>query len=1022
MFFRVIRLSKEIDMKREFLGWKVPSLHAAARYLIDKHTEAGCLDMRSITLVLPTRRAAYRLEEILAKAAAELPNPVWYPPEFLMPESLPEKFYEMKQPVANEVTQWFGWMHAVNRLEAEDKSLLDRLLPKTPDDFESRLAVARMLARLHYELAAEGIDFKKVVTKCEELGGKDEGDLPHWAEICRKAVAEIPRWKTLATLQEFYANADPAAPGFLDNRNLWDLQSARLFAVEEQSSEEFERIRRKFSDEKRMFYLVGLADMNQLQKGILEKFEPFLTPLVFAPESEEVRFDKFGCLNVDAWVDVPLEIEDDQINVVWQPEQQADEVLRKIEALSKEHPGQYAAGDIVVGVPDKEVVPFLQQRFEQGDLPFRHIEGTSIRRTLVYRFLEVLRKYLKTRRFRDFAELVRHPGVEEYLRKIVDAEKFVDVLTRLDKYHNDYLPITVDGNWKASANESIDIRRDVWQPLHELLDLPFGGDKVVSETLDHWLDVIETALDRLFGNARSAQTREALDIVYRNIDALRSLPIRIETPAPPKPMLEIGTSISPKPTMPRLSEKVVYQKIAYQEASFSEEVDYLGKFEYSDALVILLTQIESALLPPHELDNAVELIGWLDIAMDDTPIVIVTGMNEGFIPSFATSDMFLPDSLRRLLGVMDNRRRSARDAYALHSLLKSRPKDNVLLIGGRRSVVGDPVIPSRFFFASQNTETVAQRVGDYFAEKPPAPRVRIKRAPRSDQKKESVLTKWSEPPKLIEEINVTDLKEYPRCPYRFYLKHVLKLKSLNDGAEELPVSEFGNLVHAVLRRFGESEERIKDSTDAAVIRDFLHSQIEEYAQKQFGASPRATIAIQIERAGNRLDAFAEWQANQRAEGKRIEYIEYDSATVDKVFLSGTVLLKGRIDRIDRDEKNGDVVIWDYKTSKTETDPSKDRTAAGEWVDFQLPLYHHILRTTGMATEGKIRVGYLYLSRDRTIKPKSIQWEKADIDGAVHRAEEIIQELATKNFEPPDPPPKYCRSCKELEFLCQDWRR
>ena len=70
--------------------------------------------------------------------------------------------------------------------------------------------------------------------------------------------------------------------------------------------------------------------------------------------------------------------------------------------------------------------------------------------------------------------------------------------------------------------------------------------------------------------------------------------------------------------------------------------------------------------------------------MDDAPALVVTGMNEGIVPSSRNSDPFLPNRLRRLLGIEDNDRRYARDAYALGVLRYS--KEDLRIIAGRRSV------------------------------------------------------------------------------------------------------------------------------------------------------------------------------------------------------------------------------------------------------------------------------------------------------------------------------------------------
>src|SRR5439155_17417631 len=110
-------------------------------------------------------------------------------------------------------------------------------------------------------------------------------------------------------------------------------------------------------------------------------------------------------------------------------------------------------------------------------------------------------------------------------------------------------------------------------------------------------------------------------------------------------------------------------------------------------------QTSADFVPPEVAGDAVELLGWLELPLDDTPAAIVTSFNEGFVPTSLNSDLFLPNELRRRLGLYDNARRFARDAYAV-SLLRHARRDVVWLVG-RRDADGNPLIPSRLLFATE---------------------------------------------------------------------------------------------------------------------------------------------------------------------------------------------------------------------------------------------------------------------------------------------------------------------------------
>ena len=126
----------------------------------------------------------------------------------------------------------------------------------------------------------------------------------------------------------------------------------------------------------------------------------------------------------------------------------------------------------------------------------------------------------------------------------------------------------------------------------------------------------------------------------------------------------------------------------------------------AEAMRILLDRIHTQRIAPTASEAAIELVGWLELPLDDAPALIVTSFNEGLVPSSVNADMFLPGELRSALGLDDNSRRYARDAYAVATLLA--PWRDTTFIIGQRSQDDDPLTPSRLLFAAP-PETVARR-------------------------------------------------------------------------------------------------------------------------------------------------------------------------------------------------------------------------------------------------------------------------------------------------------------------------
>jgi RecB family exonuclease len=913
-------------MKQIFLGHDRPLLHLTADYLIDRFYKNGRLDMRNVMLALQEQRAINRLEEILAEKAEEI-DCAWYPPEFLTIGTLAERFYELKKPLADDLTQCFAWIHAVDQLDDENPDLLRRLVPSPPsrDDMESRLALGRMFAKLHRELAAGTLDFTHVADLCRKL----------------KIESEISRWEALDKLQKKYLAK-------LDSLEIWDIQSARLYALER--PEEFETKQTQFHKDGTKILLVGVVDMNLAQKELLRHFGKFVTSLVFAPENWSDRFDDLGCLIPHVWQNVHVELDDRQIHIVESTGDQAEEVLRCLTNLK----GKYAPPEIIIGVPDKQVVPFIERLFEQTNIETRIVAGTSIRQTSVHRFLETLLSFLESPTFAHFATLVRHPDVEAFLRS--KLSNVFNVVSELDKCYSKYLPVGME------AVERSDSLKAVWQQLQTLF-----------ATQD-----IAAILQEIFPEYKRDEAYHQILNTFTQIQEV------------PKELLS-------------------------------------NPLTFVDTVRLALTQVGSALIPmPHE-PNAIELVGWLDLATDDAEVVIVTGMNDGSVPAFQTSDMFLPDTMRQQLAkkyklsIEDNSRRYARDAYALSCLLATRQYDplRIQLIGSRRSVEGDPMLPSRLFFAADD-ETVAKRVKDFFAEhRKTLTKVHV----AHDAKKPPVAFDLPKIPEgageKITAMRVTEFKDYKKCPYRYYLQYHFNLRAWNDAETELNAGAFGDLIHKVLESFGKTKE-LKNSTSAEDIRDYLVGAVRDFVRQEYGEQPRSVIAIQAERAIKRLEAFAVWQANWASE---YEILDIELQFKDDRFsldVDGkTMGLSGRIDRIDRHKKTNELMILDYKTGKK--DNPNDHRKKEEWIDFQLPLYYHLLGQHAVYSDflrKGFRLGYIRLpSVVAETGEKLTDWDRPTVLSAIEEARNVVRDIWDNRFDIVSPPPKYSEA---FAAICNDF--
>jgi ATP-dependent helicase/nuclease subunit B len=214
-----------------------------------------------------------------------------------------------------------------------------------------------------------------------------------------------------------------------------------------------------------------------------------------------------------------------------------------------------------------------------------------------------------------------------------------------------------------------------------------------------------------------------------------------------------------------------------------------------------------------------------------------------------------------------------------------------------------------------------------------------------------------EPPQRL---NVTSLADYLACPFRYYLKHAVKMRGAEVGRAEWNARDFGTVAHAVLERWGRDEEA-RDFAKAEQIHGWLAAELDRVVAEWFGKRVPLAVRIQAEALRQRFVWLARVQAANRLDGWEIMEVEC------KVELAvGQATVVAMIDRIDRHRESGRLRVLDYKTGKVEgverahrrklsptstlpqhlnrdcpavyLSEEKGKSAEFLWHNLQLPLY------------------------------------------------------------------------------------
>lgn len=950
-----------MPIDRQFLGSKQPHLHQVVAFL--RASIAGTTwDLSNFLCVVPGSRAGRRLLELLV-LHAENEKLTLTPPQITTEGRLPELLYTPKRPFATDLTQQLAWAKALATCPA---AKLHDLIPNPPptSDLDSWLSLASALRLLHNELAAEKLAFADVV---KALEGSNS-----WADV--------PRWRVLSEIQAAYWKE-------LDDAHLWDAQTARLVAIEKNELHLRSTV-----------LLIGTVDLTRTVRKMLQLIGTQVIALLPVDASLADTFDLDGCLISEAWATRHLPITQEHYTRVDGPADQAAAVADWLRALG----GKYHSDEIAIGVPDEAIVSQLERELEQSGIKSRAFSGTTVGQTLPSLLLDAIVAYVLRERYDELASLVRHPDLHDWIERksAADGALDVDPVAALDEYYGEHYSARLD---------------------EELLA------REASTTIPEGLSPSSAAHRRRTRSvARSVKT--TVDLVHRLIAPLRTSkqPLARWGEALRAILLEVyhGRQLDRRIPRDRMLLEATSMLAGALDAPAKVPAKLSPAVSLSAAIDLLVSPVLRSNIPPPAEAGAIELLGWLELPLDDARAAIITTFNEGYIPAGEGSAMFLSSELRTTLGIQDAKRRVARDAFALFMLAES--KAELLLVVAHRDVEKNPLAPSRLLFATEPLEA-ARRGVQLFSALPATPTRRIALAPQLTRLSSGFQIPLPDTSLPIEDnFSVSQFKAYLACPYRFYLRHVLRLSSMNDAADELEPRGFGSLIHDVLQSFGRSDE-VRDSTHSTDIFDFLAASLQGIVSARLGERAcRAAVRVQVEQIRSRLQAFAKWQAARTATGWRIVYTEdFDKQLTGTMTIDDKpVILRGRIDRIDRHDDTQTLAVLDYKTADTPNAPkaAHRKPQSGEWVDLQLPLYRHLLpaaaKESADTSHRQLQLGYIQL-------PKSLEntgdhqetWTKEELESADAAAADVVRAIRERVFWPPKS--SAAKLDEEFQAICQD---
>jgi len=741
------------------------------------------------------------------------------------------------------------------------------------------------------------------------------------AKITHDNGRETERWLALHEIYKAYFK-------ILESNGIIDKTSAITKALQPTTCSESEAARGKIVESLETFkhtnniYVVGVVDMFERFRAALNCLSDKITII---SHGEKEWFDDEGGLCPDINVKNTDDLSD-KVKFCESYSEQSAEIVNFLRGLEKD---KYSCRDIVISAPDDDIRRPLKQHLTEAEVPTHDSIGSIFGQTELGILLKSLTDYLNEKTVKTFLNLICHPVIERYIFR--SEEEFAIFIKYFQRFASEHILELTDSkmfNEKPEQKEIIVKIENLIAPLCE------------KSTIKKSVENINELLSEIYNINKNDQPAAYPAIPMFHLEAIKK--------------------------WRELSDRILSSGIEIKEKSDSTKT-----------IKLMCQLLSGEKLAPIAEKEAVDIIGWLEVPLEDAPIVVLTGMNEGIVPESRLSHVFLPNSLRKSLGIQNDSSRLNRDRYYLRTIVESAEK--ILITAGKYSANQDPLLPSRLLL------DVSEKNQAKLFERFYKPTDKTSETDRIIQTDGFELTGSSELElSLDEEINelaVTRFKDFIECPYRFYLKQK-NIYPCKELTKEMPASQFGTVVHNVLEQFGKS--KLANSEDPNIIRSKLKELLDKGIERKFGENPHPAVLIQRDSMLKRLNVLAEKQAKRAKNGWKIKETEKEI-----IIELAEYKIKGKIDRID--EKMTQKCIIDYKTGEVKNVKSEHYNKNTGWINLQLPLYAYWGKKNN---NEKIPVtAYFSIQKDTSeIKLLEYEWSEEEIDEAVEEAVNIFKKI------------------------------
>lgn len=360
-------------------------------------------------------------------------------------------------------------------------------------------------------------------------------------------------------------------------------------------------------------------------------------------------------------------------------------------------------------------------------------------------------------------------------------------------------------------------------------------------------------------------------------------------------------------------------------------------------------------------NNHVELLSLQQSRGDYFDAVIIASAEQEFLPGSQQESPFFNRGVRNELGLPTQLDEYGEQFYLFRRLLQSSPD---ILFTLRAEQDGEEIIPSpwlellKTFHELAYDDDLAEKELHYLLAEKESAVDNSDHSPLPDTIEQNP-TVSIDPSLLPKSLSASSYQQLINCPYQFFVARCLGLSATDEMKETLAKSDYGERVHLCLEAFHQQVKNLPKPYPKAITKNNREDAIEHLttlSKKVFAQDLEDNFQHRgwLTQWLSLIPRYIDWQIEHQQQWN------FDIAeTQGENQLSEQVLLKGRLDRIDKNSEG--IAIIDYKTSSKL--PSNKEIMDGEAV--QLPLYALLC---GEANNK--RVSYLQLDK-KELSEKSV---------------------------------------------------